>query len=379
MMVFIIGIRKVITTLKPLQKIKDVIILKKENDIAVNNENELIGVENIYQDIRNKIITAREKMFKHIDNTMTEVYWYVGKITYELSENSTKASYGKKIIDVLSSKLTKEFGSGFSSVSIRRMRRFYEMYPIWSTVSTELSWAHFQELIKIDRKEERDFYQLESIKSNWGCRELRRQINTKLYDRYLISPDKNMIINESKKGIIEREPEEILKSPYIFEFAGLKENKNYLETDLESALLSHLTEFLLELGRGFSFVASQQKIKIGAEYYYPDLIFYNRLAKCFVIIDLKIGKLTHQDIGQMQMYVNYYKKTQMIEGENEPIGILLCADKDDAVVEMTLGDEIKNVYASKYLTYLPTKEELIKIIKDEKEIYELSKEDLKNE
>lgn len=379
MMIFIIGIRKVITTLKPLQKIKDVIILKKENDIAVNNENELIGVENIYQDIRNKIITAREKMFKHIDNTMTEVYWYVGKITYELSENSTKASYGKKIIDVLSSKLTKEFGSGFSSVSIRRMRRFYEMYPIWSTVSTELSWAHFQELIKIDRKEERDFYELESIKSNWGCRELRRQINTKLYDRYLISPDKNMIINESKKGIIEHEPEEILKSPYIFEFAGLKENKNYLETDLESALLSHLTEFLLELGRGFSFVASQQRIKIGAEYYYPDLIFYNRLAKCFVIIDLKIGKLTHQDIGQMQMYVNYYKKTQMIEGENEPIGILLCADKDDAVVEMTLGDEIKNVYASKYLTYLPTKEELIKIIKDEKEIYELSKEDLKNE
>lgn len=349
--------------------------MKKENEMIANNGNEIIDVENIYRDIRSKIISAREKMFKHIDTTMTEVYWYVGKLTYELSENSTKASYGKKIIDILSSKLTKEFGSGFSSVSIRRMRRFYEMYPIWSTVSTELSWAHFQELIKIDRKEERDFYELEAIKSNWGCRELRRQINTKLYDRYLISPDKNMIINESKKGVIEREPEEILKSPYIFEFAGLKENKNYLETDLESALLSHLTEFLLELGRGFSFVASQQRIKIGAEYYYPDLIFYNRLAKCFVIIDLKIGKLTHQDIGQMQMYVNYYKKTQMIDGENEPIGILLCADKDDAVVEMTLGDDVKNVYASKYLTYLPTKEELIKIIQYEKELYELAKEE----
>ena len=285
----------------------------------------------------------------------------------------------EKIIDILSSKLTKEFGSGFSSVSIRRMRRFYEMYPIWSTVSTELSWAHFQELIKIDRKEERDFYELESIKSNWGYRELSRQINTKLYDRYLISPDKGKILEDAKVGKIEKQPEEMLKTPYIFEFAGLKENKNYFETDLERALLSHLTEFLLELGRGFSFVASQQRIKIGAEYYYPDLIFYNRLAKCFVIIDLKIGKLTHQDIGQMQMYVNYYKRTQMIEGENEPIGILLCADKDDAVVEMTLGDEIKNVYASKYLTYLPTKEELIKIIKDEKEIYELSKEDLKSE
>ena len=349
--------------------------MEKENKILINNNNELTNVENIYQDIRNKIIVAREKMFKHIDSTMTEVYWYVGKITYELSENSTKASYGKKIIDALSIKLTNEFGSGFSSVSIRRMRRFYEMYPIWSTVSTELSWAHFQELIKIDRKEERDFYEAESIKSNWGCRELRRQINTKLYDRYLISPDKNLIIEDSKKGLIEKQPEELLKTPYIFEFAGLKENRNYLETDLESALLSHLTEFLLELGRGFSFVASQQRIKVGSEYYYPDLIFYNRLAKCFVIIDLKIGKLTHQDIGQMQMYVNYYKKSQMIEGENEAIGILLCADKDDAVVEMTLGDNIKNVYASKYLTYLPTKEELIKIIRDEKELYELANED----
>ena len=343
--------------------------------VVKNNENEIIDIEDIYKDIKEKIITARAKMLKHIDTTMIEVYWYVGKITSELFDNATDKSYGKKIVESLSNKLTKEFGSGFSSVSIRRMRRFYEMYPIWSTVSTELSWAHFQELIRIERKEEREFYKAESIKSNWGCRELRRQINTKLYDRYLISPDKNLIIEDAKKGLIEKNPEELLKTPYIFEFAGLKENRNYLETDLEKALLSHLTEFLLELGRGFSFVASQQRIKIGSEYYYPDLVFYNRLAKCFVIIDLKIGKLTHQDIGQMQMYVNYYKKTQMIEGENEPIGILLCADKDDAVVEMTLGDEVKNVYASKYLTYLPSKEELIKIIKDEKELYELAKEE----
>lgn len=283
----------------------------------ISEENDLIDIEKIYDDIRNKIIVARGKMLKHIDTTMVEIYWYVGKITYELSENSNKASYGKKIIEVLSSKLTNEFGGGFSPVSIRRMRKFYEMYPIWSAVPTELSWSHFQELIRIDRKEEREFYEIESIKSNWGYRELNRQITTKLYDRYLISPDKNQIMEESTKGKIEKQPEELLKTPYIFEFAGLKENKNYLETDLEKALLSHLTEFLLELGRGFSFVASQQRIKIGSEYYYPDLIFYNRLAKCFVIIDLKIGKLTHQDIGQMQMYVNYYKKTQMIDGENE--------------------------------------------------------------
>ncbi len=330
-------------------------------------------IDSAFDDIREKIISARSKMLKHIDTTMVEVYWYVGKITYELSNSGTRADYGKNVIDSLSSKLSDEFGEGFSAVSIRRMRRFYEIYPNWSTVSTELSWAHYQELIRIDRKAEREFYEEESIKSNWGCRELRRQINTKLYDRYIISPDKKMIKEAAKTGMIEKDPEELLKTPYIFEFAGLKENKNYLENDLERALLNHLTEFLLELGRGFSFVANQQRIKIGTEYFYPDLIFYNRLARCFVIIDLKLGKLTHQDIGQMQMYVNYYKKTQMIDGENEPIGILLCADKDDAVVEMTLGDEIKNVYASKYLTYMPSKEELIRIIKSEKELLETAK------
>ena len=346
----------------------------KENKDLILSDNEVNEVDLIYKDIKRKVLNARTKMLKHIDTTMTEVYWYVGKITSELYNSSSNGTYGKRIIEALSNKLTKEFGNGFSTVSIRRMRRFYEYYPNWSAVPTELSWSHFQELIKIDRKEERDFYQIESIKSNWGYRELGRQINTKLYDRYLISPDKELIMKESKKGLIEKQPEELLKNPYIFEFAGLKENRNYLESDLEKALLNHLAEFLLELGRGFSFVASQQRLKIGLEYYYPDLVFYNRLARCFVIIDLKIGKLSHQDIGQMQMYVNYYKKTQMIEGENEPIGILLCADKDDAVVEMTLGDSVKNVYASKYLTYMPSKEELLKIIKDERELLELSRE-----
>ena len=351
--------------------------MKKDNSLILN-DNEIFKTDEIYKDIKEKVIKARSKMLKQIDTTMIEVYWYVGKTISDLYNNSSNGIYGKRIIEALSKKLMNEFGSGFSAVSIRRMRRFYEYYPNWSTVSTELSWAHFQELIKIERKEERDFYQIESIKSNWGCRELRRQINTKLYDRYLISPDKNLIMSDAKKGEIEKQPEELLKSPYIFEFAGLKENKNYLESDLEKSLLNHLTEFLLELGRGFSFVASQQRLKIGLEYYYPDLVFYNRLARCFVIIDLKIGKLSHQDIGQMQMYVNYYKKTQMVDGENEPIGILLCADKDDAVVEMTLGDSVKNVYTSKYLTYMPSKEELLNIINDEKELLELSKDEFEN-
>ena len=256
--------------------------MKKDISLVLN-DNEITEVDVIYKNIKEKVINARSKMLKQIDTTMVEVYWYVGKITSELYNNSSDGTYGKRIIEALSKKLTNEFGNDFSTVSIRRMRRFYEYYPNWSTVPTELSWSHFQELIRIERKEERDFYQIESIKSNWGYRELGRQINTKLYDRYLISPDKSLIMSESKKGEIEKKPEELLKSPYIFEFAGLKENKNYLESDLEVSLLNHLTEFLLELGRGFSFVASQQRLKIGLEYYYPDLVFYNRLARCFVI------------------------------------------------------------------------------------------------
>ena len=235
--------------------------MNKDNNLVLN-DNEISKVDVIYKNIKEKIKNARSKMLKQIDTTMIEVYWYVGKITSELYNNSSDGTYGKRIIEALSKKLTNEFGNGFSAVSIRRMRRFYEYYPNWSAVPTELSWTHFQELIRIERKEERDFYQTESIKSNWGYRELGRQINTKLYDRYLISPDKNLIMVESKKGGIEKQPEELLKSPYIFEFAGLKENKNYLESDLEKSLLNHLTEFLLELGRGFSFVASQQRLKL---------------------------------------------------------------------------------------------------------------------
>lgn len=346
--------------------------MKKDNSLILNN-NEISEVDVIYKDIREKIKNARSKMLKQIDTTMIEVYWYVGKITSELYNNSSDGMYGKRIIEALSKKLTTEFGAGFSAVSIRRMRRFYEYYPNWSTVSTELSWAHFQELIRIERKEERDFYQTESIKSNWGCRELRRQINTKLYDRYLISPDKNLIMIESKKGKIEKQPEELLKSPYIFEFAGLKENKNYLESDLEESLLNHLTEFLLELGRGFSFVASQQRLKIGLEYYYPDLIFYNRLARCFVIIDLKIGKLSHQDIGQMQMYVNYYDRKIKKEDENETIGILLSTNKNETIVKYTLPEDNKTIFSSEYKLHMPTEQELISAVEEEKKNFELNK------
>ena len=212
----------------------------------------------------------------------------------------------------------------------------------------------------------------ECINTRLSVRELQRQIGSLLYERLALSANKEKVLELAEKGQVLKQGKDLVKDPFVLEFLDIKENTSYLETDLEKNILEHLKEFLLELGKGFSFVGNQVRLTLEEDHFYPDLVFYNRLLKCFVIIDLKIGKITHQDIGQMQMYVNYYKKTQMIEGENEPIGILLCADKDDAVVEMTLGDDVKNVYASKYLTYMPSKEELIKIIQDEKEIYELA-------
>ena len=231
--------------------------MKKDNSLVLN-DNEISEVDLIHKDIKEKVINARSKMLKQIDITMIEVYWYVGKITSELYKSSSDGTYGKRIIEALSKKLTDEFGTGFSSVSIRRMRRFYEFYPNWSAVPTELSWSHFQELIRIERKEEREFYQIESIKSNWGYRELGRQINTKLYDRYLISPDKNLIMTESKKDEIEKQPDELLKNPYIFEFVGLKENRNYLESDLEESLLNHLIVKETSSGYGHMSVYSSE-------------------------------------------------------------------------------------------------------------------------
>jgi len=344
----------------------------------MNKDNELIDIQPSYDDIRKRIIKARSRIYSTMNEETIDSCWYIGKTIVDLQKGNSRAEYGKQIIKSLSEKLTKEFGSGFSMQNLRKMRQFYEAFPIRSTVSSELSWSHYMELIRIVRVEERNFYYNEAISSNWSVRELQRQKDTMLYDRLLLPGDKEKIKELSEKGQIIKKPEDIIRNPYILEFSGLKENSKYLETDLEKALLAHLSEFLLELGKGFSFVGSQQRINLDGDYFYPDLVFYNRLAKCFVIIDLKIGKLTHQDIGQMQMYVNYYKKTQMIDGENEPIGILLCAKKNDTVVEMTLGDN-KNIYTSKYLTYIPTKEELIAEVESQRAILETTISDIEEE
>ena len=278
----------------------------------------------------------------------------------EIQQGDERASYGDAVLDKLSQKLTNEFGKGFSSRNLRTMRKFYLIYPIWKTVSSKLSWSHYLELIKIDNEQKRKFYLNECINSKWSVRELQRQRDSLLYERLTISADKEKILELSEKGQILKTSKDLVKDPFVLEFLDIKENTDYLESDLEKNIIEHLKEFLLELGKGFSYVGNQVRLTLEEDHFYPDLVFYNRLLKCFVIIDLKIGKVSHQDIGQMQMYVNYYTREMMNDGDNPPIGIVLCADKSDQIVKYTLPEENNQIFASKYKLYLPTEEEFKK-------------------
>ena len=242
------------------------------------------------------------------------------------------------------------------------------MFPIRQTLSAELSWSHYLELIKIDEDSKRQFYLKETINSNWSVRELQRQISSLLYERLVLSKDKKKINELSRKGQIIKNPSDLIKDPFVLEFLNIKENTSYLESDLEKAILRHLKEFLLELGKGFMFVGSQVRITLEEDRFYPDLVFYNRILKCFVIIDLKIGKITHGDIGQMQMYVNYYDRDIGKDDESNTVGILLCASKNETLVKYTLPEDNKNIFASNYKLHLPTEQELIDVIEEEKRI-----------
>lgn len=246
------------------------------------------------------------------------------------------------------------------------MKKFYTFFPIRSTVLTELSWSHYFELLKIPEENKRKFYLNESINSNWSVRELQRQRDSLLYERISISTNKEKVLELSSKGQVVTSSKDLVKDPFVLEFLDIKENSEYLESDLEKNILKHLKEFLLELGKGFIFVGSQVRITLEEEYFYPDLVFYNRILKCFVIIDLKIGKVTHQDIGQMQMYVNYYDRNIKSKEENKTIGILLCTNKNQIVVKYTLPEDNDTIFASEYRLHLPTEEELIETIENEK-------------
>ena len=302
---------------------------------------------------------AREKAYQQVNQILVETYWELGKRIVEFEQQGKeRAKYGGKLLNRLSVDLTSLYGRGFSQDNLEKMRRFYLTFPNSATLSRKFSWSHYCLLFRIDNELARDFYRLEAERECWSVRELDRQINSLLFERIALSKDKKGVLELARKGQIVLKASDLVKDPYIFEFLGLEEFPRYSETILEERMITHLKQFLLELGKGFTFVARQQRMSIEDEHYYIDLVFYNRILRCFVLMELKIGKLTHQDLGQLQMYVNYYDREVKQPEENQTIGILLCADKKDAIVRYTLPENVKNIFASKYKIYLPNKKEL---------------------
>ncbi len=328
--------------------------------------NEIIDLT-FYSHIKEILETARKKTYAAINFAMVEAYWEIGKSIVEIQGGNETARYGKQILKELSIALTRDYGKGFDESNLRRMRQFYLNFQKRDALCHELSWSHYRLIIKVENEKARQFYMEEAVKSNWSTRQLERQINTFSYERLLASNGNYDIVLDTTKKEVNKTPTDVIRDPYVLEFLGLEGNPSFYESDLEQGLINHLQKFLLELGRGFSFVARQQHINFDGRHFYIDLVFYNYILKCFVLIDLKIGDLTHQDIGQMQMYVNYYTKEKMNEGDNPPIGIILCSDKSDTLVKYTLPEGQNQIYASKYMLYIPTEEELRKEILLERE------------
>ncbi len=319
----------------------------------------------LFNDIKALIVESKSKIYSAVNSTMTTTYWNIGKrIVEEEQEGKERAEYGKSLLKNLSMELTKEFKRGYSVGNLENMRRFYLAYQKSETVSMKfkLSWSHYIFLTRITDKEERKFYELEAIAESLSVREIKRQFDSGLYQRLQLSLDKEKVKTLSKNGQIIESVDDLIKDPYIFEFLDLPIHNSYSESELETELIDKLEAFLLELGRGFTFVARQKRITIDEEHFAVDLVFYNRFLRSFVIIDLKIGKLKHQDIGQMMMYVNHYDRVEKQEDENPTVGIILCRDKSKALVEMTLPKDNNQIYASKYLTVLPDKEEFRKLL-----------------
>ncbi len=328
-----------------------------------------------YEEIRGIIEAARNKVYQTANHAMVEAYWQIGKSIIAEQGGADRAEYGNGLIKELSERMRKDFGKGFTVANIQNMRQFYLTFPNEFLLRSELSWTHYRLLMRVENENARQFYLDEAVKSQWSTRQLERQINTFFYERLLSSRNKDAVSKEIQKLEPPKTPEDIIRDPYVLEFLGLTPNDDFYESDLEQALITHLQNFLLELGRGFSFVARQKRITFDGRHFRIDLVFYNYILKCFVLIDLKIGDLTHQDLGQMQMYVHYFERELMNEGDNPPIGIVLCADKSDAVVKYTLPENETQVFASKYKLFLPTEEELLHELKKEYDALESAKSD----
>jgi predicted nuclease of restriction endonuclease-like (RecB) superfamily len=330
----------------------------------------------ILSDIRLIIEETRNRVARSINHERTTAYWLIGqRIVEEEQHGNERAAYGKRLVQHLAENLTSEFGEGFSANNLWRMKDLYLGFPILDALRQELSWTHYRLLVKIENLDKRDFYIAEAIKNAWNVRQLERQINALLYERLLMSQDKETILAIAKGEMQPLQASQILKDPTVLEFLGLKPEASYYESEIEDAIIVHLQDFLLELGNGFSFVARQKRIILEGDEFKIDLVFYNRLLQCFVIFDIKMDKITHQDLGQLQMYVNYYDRDIKADFENPTIGVLLCADKNDAVVKYSLPLSNQQIFASKYQLHLPSETQLLEEIKKELARFERDNED----
>ena len=293
---------------------------------------------------------------------MNFAYWNIGRVIVENELKNNRGEYGKKQLLAISKNLTNKFGKGFSQSNLYNMKMFYTKYPIFQSVTGKLSWTHYCELLYISDDDKRSFYEKEAINSNWSVRELKRQISSSLFERLLLSngeANKKKVLELALKGNEIAKPEDIVKDPYVFEFLGIPENKPMMESDLEEALVRQIEKFLLELGKGFMFVGTQQRVTFGNTHYYVDMVFYNKILRSYVLIELKTIKLMPEAVGQLNMYLNYYAAEVNDENDNPPIGLILCTDKGNVDMQYALGGLSNNIFASKYVTYMPDKEQLI--------------------
>lgn len=328
------------------------------------------------ENIRELLLASRVQLQQSVNTTMVQTYWNIGRMIVEDEQKGKeRASYGKGQLKLLSQKLSSEFGKGFDVTNLRKMRQFYQCFPIRETVSLKLSWSHYSKLVQLENKEAREWYIKETIANNWSVRALGRQISTLYYERLLSSKDKSPVEQEAKEKTkdLEIQQKEVLRDPYIFDFLNLP-HESLLESDLEQSLIDNLQTFLLELGSGFAFVSRQKRLSVEDQDFYIDLVFYNFKLKCFLLIDLKLGKLSHQDVGQMDTYVRVYDKFEKSEDDNPTIGLILCSEKSQAVAKYSVLSESKQLFSSKYLPFLPSEEELRKELLRERNIIALNKE-----
>ena len=322
--------------------------------------------DNLLLEIKNLIANARETAVRSVDFQRTLLYWYIGeRIFNEEQLGKERAEYGNYLIKYLSKQLTPEYGSGFSFRNLNWYRQFYRTFPIVNSLRSQLSWTHYRLLLRIDNEDKREYYIAETVKNNWSVRQMERQINSQLFERLLLSNDKESVLAVARNEKLPTNPSEIIKDPMVLEFLGLRRESAYYEKDLEQAIITHLQDFLLELGNGFSFVSRQKRIHLDGDDFFIDLVFYNRILQCSIIFEIKTHKLTHEDLGQLQMYVNYYDRIEKLEHEKPTIGILLCADKNNAVVKFSLPETNKTILASQYELILPSEEQLLQEIRKE--------------